>query len=245
MNKRSLAHNATAVLGAGAVFAAVAVGLATPAQAAVAWPAHVFAPYVDTGLSNTNLTSVRTRVPSPRRSSSSPVARPVAAPPPPRRLRRRPSRPAPPPRPRPRPPAAAPAPVRPPGAARAPTRPATRSPTTAPTGPPSGTTTRHPAAPQTPGPATAPARARCSAARRDPVSRGDAPVPGPTAPRWGGRSAGQTWGPAGSPKPGPRSSWLGALVAGTGCGCSASWVAAQVQTSSRALGTSRTRCEGA
>ena len=58
MNKRSLAHSATAVLGAGAVFAAVAVGLATPAQAAVAWPAHVFAPYVDTGLSNTSLTSV-------------------------------------------------------------------------------------------------------------------------------------------------------------------------------------------
>ena len=31
---------------------------AQPATAATAWPAHVFAPYVDTGLSNTTLTTV-------------------------------------------------------------------------------------------------------------------------------------------------------------------------------------------
>ena len=58
MQKRSLARSAAAVLGAGAIASAVAVSLASPAQAAVAWPAHVFAPYVDTGLSNTTLTSV-------------------------------------------------------------------------------------------------------------------------------------------------------------------------------------------
>ena len=51
MKRRSLAFSATSVLGAGALAAALAVTAATPAQAAAAWPAHVFAPYVDTGLS--------------------------------------------------------------------------------------------------------------------------------------------------------------------------------------------------
>ena len=58
MQKRSLIRSATAALSAGAVAAALAVTLAGPAQAASAWPAHVFAPYVDTGLSNTTLTTV-------------------------------------------------------------------------------------------------------------------------------------------------------------------------------------------
>ena len=58
MQKRSLVKSATAVLGAGAVATALAVTLANPAQAATAWPAHVFAPYVDTGLSSTTLTTV-------------------------------------------------------------------------------------------------------------------------------------------------------------------------------------------
>jgi hypothetical protein len=40
------------------VAAAMTVGSARGAQAATAWPAHVFAPYVDTGLSNTTLTAV-------------------------------------------------------------------------------------------------------------------------------------------------------------------------------------------
>ena len=58
MLKRTLVRSATAALSAGAVAAALAVTLAGPAQAASAWPAHVFAPYVDTGLSNTTLTTV-------------------------------------------------------------------------------------------------------------------------------------------------------------------------------------------
>lgn len=43
-----------------ALASVTALGVATAhtARAAVAWPAHVFAPYVDTGLSNTTLTSV-------------------------------------------------------------------------------------------------------------------------------------------------------------------------------------------
>ncbi len=59
MLKRSLALSVSAVVGAGGVTAALAVGLASSATAATpSWPAHVFAPYVDTGLSNTTLTSV-------------------------------------------------------------------------------------------------------------------------------------------------------------------------------------------
>jgi hypothetical protein len=58
MQKRTFVRSATAVVGAGAIAAALAVTLAGPAQAASAWPAHVFAPYVDTGLSSTTLTSV-------------------------------------------------------------------------------------------------------------------------------------------------------------------------------------------
>jgi hypothetical protein len=46
------------VVGIAAVFAAVGVTSAKSARAATAWPAHVFAPYVDTGLSNTTLTTV-------------------------------------------------------------------------------------------------------------------------------------------------------------------------------------------
>ena len=49
----------TLILGA-AGLSALALGLAAaqPATAATAWPGHVFAPYVDTGLSNTTLTTV-------------------------------------------------------------------------------------------------------------------------------------------------------------------------------------------
>jgi hypothetical protein len=55
----SLALSAAAVLGVGALAATFALAPAPAAQAAPAsWPAHVFAPYVDTGLSNTTLTSV-------------------------------------------------------------------------------------------------------------------------------------------------------------------------------------------
>ena len=46
------------VLGVAAVFAVIGVSSAKPARAATDWPAHVFAPYVDTGLSNTTLTTV-------------------------------------------------------------------------------------------------------------------------------------------------------------------------------------------
>jgi hypothetical protein len=48
-------------LGAASVAAVgIGVGLSTarPAHAAITWPSHVFAPYVDTGLSNTTLTTV-------------------------------------------------------------------------------------------------------------------------------------------------------------------------------------------
>lgn len=48
-----------AVMGAASLAAAFAVTTAPAAHAATAaWPAHVFAPYVDTGLSNTTLTTV-------------------------------------------------------------------------------------------------------------------------------------------------------------------------------------------
>jgi hypothetical protein len=41
-----------------AAAAVIGLGSARSARAAIAWPAHVFAPYVDTGLSNTTLTTV-------------------------------------------------------------------------------------------------------------------------------------------------------------------------------------------
>jgi len=52
---------AVAAVALGITAAATAVSLASAAQsarAAATWPAHVFAPYVDTGLSNTTLTTV-------------------------------------------------------------------------------------------------------------------------------------------------------------------------------------------
>jgi hypothetical protein len=55
---RLLALTAAVVLGLAATIAVVAVGGARTARAATAWPAHVFAPYVDTGESNTTLTTV-------------------------------------------------------------------------------------------------------------------------------------------------------------------------------------------
>jgi hypothetical protein len=50
LRKTTLVRSAVAVAGAGALTAGLALSLAGPAQAATAWPAHVFAPYVDTGL---------------------------------------------------------------------------------------------------------------------------------------------------------------------------------------------------
>ena len=58
MQKKALYRSVTAVLAAGGLATGLAVSLAGPAQAASAWPAQVFAPYVDTGLSNTTLTTV-------------------------------------------------------------------------------------------------------------------------------------------------------------------------------------------
>jgi hypothetical protein len=55
---RPLAAAAALTLGVATAAAAVTVGSAHSARAATAWPAHVFAPYVDTGLSNTTLTTV-------------------------------------------------------------------------------------------------------------------------------------------------------------------------------------------
>ncbi|MGH3245935.1 MAG: chitinase [Trebonia sp.] len=49
---------ALAVGAAAAIGVVIAVGSAGTARAATAWPAHAFAPYVDTGLSNTTLTTV-------------------------------------------------------------------------------------------------------------------------------------------------------------------------------------------
>src|SRR5882762_932096 len=50
------------IAGLAAMCLTAAAGLVTataqPSQAATAWPAHVSAPYVDTGLGNTTLTSV-------------------------------------------------------------------------------------------------------------------------------------------------------------------------------------------
>ena len=55
---RLLAVTAAVVLGLAATIAVVGVGGARTAGAATTWPAHVFAPYVDTGESNTTLTTV-------------------------------------------------------------------------------------------------------------------------------------------------------------------------------------------
>jgi Glycosyl hydrolases family 18 len=55
---RLLAIAAAVVLGLSATVAIVGVGGARTARADTTWPAHVFAPYVDTGESNTTLTTV-------------------------------------------------------------------------------------------------------------------------------------------------------------------------------------------
>lgn len=55
---RLLAVAVAVVLGLATTVAVLAVAGANTARAATTWPAHVFAPYVDTGLSNTTLTSV-------------------------------------------------------------------------------------------------------------------------------------------------------------------------------------------
>jgi hypothetical protein len=47
------------VLGVATAAAVIGATSDRPARAAVSWPAHVFAPYVDTGLSNTTLTTVK------------------------------------------------------------------------------------------------------------------------------------------------------------------------------------------
>ncbi|HET9172782.1 MAG TPA: chitinase [Actinospica sp.] len=58
MRRKALLHSSFAIVGAAGLAAGLAVTLAGPAQAAAAWPAQVFAPYVDTGLGNTTLTTV-------------------------------------------------------------------------------------------------------------------------------------------------------------------------------------------
>lgn len=55
---RSLPAVAALALGVAGAAVAIGAGSAQPARAATTWPAHVFAPYVDTGLSNTTLTTV-------------------------------------------------------------------------------------------------------------------------------------------------------------------------------------------
>ena len=54
---RALPAALAIAVGVAAVFALIGFTGAKPARAATAWPAHVFAPYVDTGLSNTTLTT--------------------------------------------------------------------------------------------------------------------------------------------------------------------------------------------
>jgi len=56
--KRLLAVAVALMLGVTAAVAVIGITGAKTARAATTWPAHVFAPYVDTGLSNTTLTSV-------------------------------------------------------------------------------------------------------------------------------------------------------------------------------------------
>ena len=55
---RLLPAVAALALAIAAAAAVIGLGSARSARAAIAWPAHVFAPYVDTGLSNTTLTTV-------------------------------------------------------------------------------------------------------------------------------------------------------------------------------------------
>jgi hypothetical protein len=56
---RFLPTAAAMILGSGALAGIVmATASGTPAEAAISWPSQVFAPYVDTGLSNTTLTTV-------------------------------------------------------------------------------------------------------------------------------------------------------------------------------------------
>ena len=58
MSKTKSILAVAAILGASVLTTTLALGN-TPAEAsAITWPAHVFAPYVDTGLSNTTLTTV-------------------------------------------------------------------------------------------------------------------------------------------------------------------------------------------
>jgi hypothetical protein len=62
--RKGLTSRRKALIGAATATILSAVGAvgfgiaAQPAHASIAWPAHVFAPYVDTGLSNTTLTTV-------------------------------------------------------------------------------------------------------------------------------------------------------------------------------------------
>jgi hypothetical protein len=55
---RLLSRSAALILAGGLSGAGLSLAASQPADAATIWPAHVFAPYVDTGLSNTTLTTV-------------------------------------------------------------------------------------------------------------------------------------------------------------------------------------------
>ena len=55
---RLISCTAAALLASGLTGAGLGLAASQPAGAATSWPAHVFAPYVDTGLSNTTLTTV-------------------------------------------------------------------------------------------------------------------------------------------------------------------------------------------
>ena len=57
-SSRLLPVAAALALGIASAAAVIGLGSGQAARAATAWPAHVFAPYVDTGLSNTTLTTV-------------------------------------------------------------------------------------------------------------------------------------------------------------------------------------------
>ncbi len=58
MSQRSSTLSVAAVLGASVLTAMLTLGNAPAEASSIAWPAQVFAPYVDTGLSNTTLTTV-------------------------------------------------------------------------------------------------------------------------------------------------------------------------------------------
>src|ERR1700726_565409 len=55
---RLVSCSAALILAGGLSGAGLGLAAAESAGAATSWPAHVFAPYVDTGLSNTTLTTV-------------------------------------------------------------------------------------------------------------------------------------------------------------------------------------------